>query len=178
MGIFSSTKTTVKSLRARFSVSISFWAMRWAPQGLHSRVADPVPTPQYLHGTGDFRPKRNCWRWVPQYSYTQLLPQISREFTFSQAQILVALILSYDKSILPSKWKIECSIMPIPICVLVCSSTGVPVGTHAGTLPISACVLIFTSWLCVSRPGQVNCSLLPGWFDLAQCTRLSVGCPS
>ena len=80
--------------------------MRWAPQGLHSRVADPVPTPQCRHGTGDFRPKRNCWRWVPQYSYTQLLPQISRELTLSQGQILIALIVAYDKSILPSKWKI------------------------------------------------------------------------
>ena len=104
MEIFSSAKTTAKSLRARFSVSINFCAMRWAPHGLHSRVADPVPTPQCRHGTGDFRPKRNCWRWVWQYSYTQLLPQISREFTFSQAQILVALIVAYDKSILLSKW--------------------------------------------------------------------------
>ena len=80
--------------------------MRWAPQGLHSRVADPVPTPQCRHGTGDFRPKRNCWRWVWQYSYTQHLPQISRELTLSQGQILIALIVAYDKSILPSKWKI------------------------------------------------------------------------
>ena len=80
--------------------------MRWAPQGLHSRVADPVPTPQCRHGSGDFRPKRNCWRWVWQYSYTQRLPQISRELTLSQGQILIALIVAYDKSILPSKWKI------------------------------------------------------------------------
>ena len=80
--------------------------MRWAPQDLHSRVADPVPTPQCRHGTGDFRPKRNCWRWVWQYSYTQHLPQISRELTLSQGQILIALIVAYDKSILPSKWKI------------------------------------------------------------------------
>ena len=80
--------------------------MRWAPQGLHRRVADPVPTPQRRHGTGDFRPKRNCWRWVWQYSYTQRLPQISRELTLSQGQILIALIVAYDKSILPSKWKI------------------------------------------------------------------------
>ena len=80
----------LRQQRARFSVSISFWAMRWAPQGLHRRVADPVLTPQCLHGTGDFRSIRSCWRWVPQYSYTQFLPQISRELTLSQGQILVA----------------------------------------------------------------------------------------